>query len=96
MLGGMHIGRTMLFSSVNPEESKHAEGEKRSSSCNKMSIKGVIFIDGKLSLDHSITLGSRSLDILHVAAALEFGCDNLITFDQKQERLAKEAGLQTH
>jgi predicted nucleic acid-binding protein len=58
---------------------------------------GSIFLRAqKLSLDHSITLGSRSLDILHVASALEFGCDTLITFDQKQERLAKEAGLKTH
>lgn len=48
----------------------------------------------KLSANFTKSTGSRCLDIVHVAAALEFGCDTFITFDQKQKKLAAMAGLQ--
>jgi predicted nucleic acid-binding protein len=38
-------------------------------------------------------LGTRTLDTLHVACALELGAKEFWTFDQRQERLAKAAGL---
>jgi predicted nucleic acid-binding protein len=38
-------------------------------------------------------LGARTLDILHVASALELQADTFYTFDQKQERLARAEGL---
>jgi predicted nucleic acid-binding protein len=47
----------------------------------------------KLAVNFTNSLGCRSLDIVHVAAALEFGCDTFITFDQKQKKLAALAGL---
>ncbi len=56
-------------------------------------MKSIFQSAQKLSLDHSHSLGSRSLDVLHVAAALEFGCDAFVTFDQKQEKLARSAGF---
>jgi predicted nucleic acid-binding protein len=40
-------------------------------------------------------LGIRTLDTLHVASALELGATKFWTFDQRQERLAKAAGLST-
>jgi hypothetical protein len=49
---------------------------------------------GMLSAQHSGTVGSRSLDILHVAAALECGCARLASFDERQRRIASLAGLQ--
>jgi len=36
---------------------------------------------------------SRTLDILHVAAALEFRADTIASFDQRQRKLAGGAGL---
>ncbi len=48
----------------------------------------------RLSGLHSETLGTRSLDILHVAAALVLGIPELLTFDRRQQALAKVAGLQ--
>jgi predicted nucleic acid-binding protein len=48
-----------------------------------------------LALSHSATLGTRSLDILQVAAALALKCDSFLTFDQNQARLARAAGLLT-
>jgi predicted nucleic acid-binding protein len=38
-------------------------------------------------------MGTRSLDILHVAFALESKCGHFITCDQRQFGLAKAAGL---
>ena len=47
----------------------------------------------RLSASHSETLGSRSLDLLHVAAALTLGAREFLTFDTRQAALAKAAGL---
>ena len=41
-----------------------------------------------LSAEYTIKTGSRSLDILHVAAALLLKADRFLTFDQRQSRLA--------
>jgi predicted nucleic acid-binding protein len=46
-----------------------------------------------LSKKHSATIGSRSLDILHVASALSINADRFLTFDDRQTRLAELAGL---
>jgi hypothetical protein len=43
---------------------------------------------------HTPTIGSRSLDILHVASALVSGATEFCTFDARQRRLAQLAGLQ--
>ena len=39
------------------------------------------------------TIGVRAVDLLHVATALELGASSLFTFDQKQHRTARAAGL---
>ena len=44
--------------------------------------------------DYSETVGSQSLDILHVATALVWGATTFCTFDIRQARLARLAGLQ--
>ena len=41
-----------------------------------------------LSAKHTIKTGSRSLDILHVAAALLLEANRFLTFDERQSRLA--------
>jgi predicted nucleic acid-binding protein len=46
-----------------------------------------------LSRSHSRTLGTRSLDVLHVASALELGFRAFLTFDARQQNLARAAGL---
>ncbi len=48
----------------------------------------------RLSALHSEALGTRSLDILHVAAALVLGLAEFLTFDRRQHALALAAGLQ--
>jgi hypothetical protein len=49
----------------------------------------------RLSAMHSEKLGTRSLDILHVASAVVLGMANFLTFDHRQGALAKAAGLKT-
>lgn len=47
----------------------------------------------RLSAGFSEKLGTRSLDILHVAMALVLGQDEFLTFDKRQAALAKAAGF---
>lgn len=49
----------------------------------------------ELSLESTADIGCRSLDVLHVACALELGLPNFLTFDLRQRRLARAAGLKT-
>ena len=46
-----------------------------------------------VSRRHTATLGVRSLDILHVAAAFVLGASAFVTHDDRQARLAKAVGL---
>lgn len=46
-----------------------------------------------LSKLHTRVLGSRTLDILQVAMALDLEADVFFTFDKDQAKLAKRAGL---
>jgi predicted nucleic acid-binding protein len=46
-----------------------------------------------LSKTYTRTLGSRTLDILHVAIALELDAEVFFTFDRGQAKLAKRASL---
>jgi predicted nucleic acid-binding protein len=46
-----------------------------------------------LSKKHSAGIGSRSLEILHVASALSISADRFLTLDDRQTRLAALAGL---
>ena len=47
----------------------------------------------RLSAKHSGDTGTRSLDLLHVAAALEAGCTAFASFDERQRKVAALAGL---
>jgi predicted nucleic acid-binding protein len=47
----------------------------------------------ELCAGHSAILGCRTLDIIHVAAALVLGIKVFVPFDVRQGALAKKAGL---
>jgi len=55
----------------------------------------VLRLAGDLSKRHTIKEGCRSFDILHVATALHLNAKEFLTFDEKQSRLARAAGLAT-
>ncbi|MGA7522861.1 MAG: type II toxin-antitoxin system VapC family toxin [Acidobacteriaceae bacterium] len=42
---------------------------------------------------HTARLGTRTLDTLHVACALELKAERFWTFDERQRKLARAAGL---
>jgi len=46
-----------------------------------------------LSRQTTARLGTGTADLLHVAAALEFGCDSLYSYDRHQRTLAREVRL---
>ncbi len=46
-----------------------------------------------LSRTFTPTLGTRALDVLHVACALELKLKHFLTFDERQEKLASACGL---
>ncbi len=46
-----------------------------------------------LAQQHGHSLGVRTLDLLHVACALELSADSFWTFDERQARLAQAVGL---
>ncbi len=47
----------------------------------------------ELSRIHTPKLGTRSLDVLHVACALELRLRYFLTFDERQQKLAAAVGL---
>lgn len=47
----------------------------------------------ELSEKHAATEDQRTIDLLHVALALECGAKTFLTFDTRQRKLAKAAGL---
>jgi hypothetical protein len=49
----------------------------------------------ELSEDHTSSLGVRSLDLLHVAAAVTLGAKTFITCDERQLMPARAAGLRS-
>ncbi len=48
---------------------------------------------GELSRQHTPALGTRSLDVLHVASALELDLRRFVSFDERQQKLARAVGL---
>lgn len=47
----------------------------------------------ELSEKHAAKEGQRTIDLLHVALALEYGAKTFLSFDARQRKLAKAAGL---
>lgn len=47
----------------------------------------------ELSRAHTPKLGTRSLDVLHVACAVELRLRHFLTFDERQRKLAGASGL---
>jgi predicted nucleic acid-binding protein len=57
------------------------------------SMPDVLVEAERLSALHSESLGTRTLDILHVAAALVLGATEMLTLDERQAALARAVRL---
>jgi predicted nucleic acid-binding protein len=53
----------------------------------------VLEVAEEIGAAHSATLGARSLDLLHISAAVSVGADLFLTFDRRQHAAARAAGL---
>ena len=49
----------------------------------------------ELSTQHTAVLGTRTLDVLHVATAVTLEAKRFVSYDDRQAALAKAAGLRT-
>ncbi|MGD0225706.1 MAG: type II toxin-antitoxin system VapC family toxin [Terriglobia bacterium] len=59
-----------------------------------MPLSSAVFDRAKrLAEKHTVRLGTRTLDVLHVASALVLKADTFYTFDVNQGKLAKAEGL---
>jgi hypothetical protein len=47
----------------------------------------------RLSREHTPALGTRTLDVLHLASALVLGSRRFVTYDERQAVLARAVGL---
>jgi predicted nucleic acid-binding protein len=47
----------------------------------------------EIALRATANLGTRAIDVLHVAAAVEIGADTFYSFDERQRRLARAQRL---
>jgi predicted nucleic acid-binding protein len=59
----------------------------------RVSWTGVFQLADDLSDKHSGKEGQRTIDLLHVALALECGAKTFLSFDRRQRSLAKAANL---
>ncbi|MEY2880725.1 MAG: hypothetical protein RLZZ15_3105 [Verrucomicrobiota bacterium] len=50
----------------------------------------------RLVAGHTAQLGTRTLDVLHVASALALGATDFVSFDPRQAALAQAVGLTWH
>ena len=57
--------------------------------------ESVLMIAEHLSAKHTTLTGNRTLDILHLATAVHLGATDFLTFDARQKKLARAAGLNT-
>jgi predicted nucleic acid-binding protein len=59
-------------------------------------LPDAIYLDSKrLASAWTAKLGTRTLDIIHVASALALKADLFYTFDERQAKLARAVGLRT-
>ena len=59
----------------------------------RFEMESVYSASEQLAQQHSSLLGTRSMDIVHVAIALEIGATIFISFDHRQQDLANACGL---
>ena len=85
-----HLNRDALAECVRDFSTDFAEGRLRQAD---ILWRAALDKASALSQKYTPDLGTRSLDVLHVACALELNLRRFLTFDTRQQELAKRAGL---
>lgn len=89
------IGRGTLPASALSIFEQHYEADRRSHRLRETAIDlaGVFRRADQLTRTHTQRLLCRTLDVLHVATALELGCLRFVSADDRQLALAQASGL---
>jgi predicted nucleic acid-binding protein len=91
-----HVFRRMISAQDAQKTLKNFDIDSASGSWVKLSFPEAAFATCvALAQRHVPTLGSRTLDSLHVACALELKAQKFWTFDERQARLAEAVGIDT-
>ncbi len=73
---------------------RNLEKDLQSGVIKPMAMPENVFIRARLlSTKFTPQLGTRTLDILHIAAALEYGATSFFSFDTRQRAMAHAVGL---
>lgn len=94
---GQHVFRKLLSLMEASAIEKQLDRDKAAGVWVPTGIaEGAFHVSAELGRRYGPKLGVRTLDSLHVACALELQADRFWTFDDRQRRLAKAVGLNTH
>ena len=92
------IAQQIFLQKMSPAEAqqtyRHLEKDRVAGLWAKVEMPDSVFnVCADLARRHGPRLGARTLDSLHVAAALQLKAEWLWTFDERQAKLAKAEGL---
>ena len=91
---GLRVFREEVSAAQAQKSVRDFEKDLRDGSLQLRDLSDPIFERARqLSRQTTAKLGTRTADLLHVAAALELGVDYLYSFDQQQRKLAKAVHL---
>ena len=91
---GLRVFRKEISAAQAHESISDFEKDLRDGSLQLRELSDPIFERARrLSQQTTAKLGTRTADLLHVAAALELGADHLYSFDRQQRKLAQSVRL---
>jgi len=91
---GLRLFRKEVTAAQANSSSKDFESDLRDGVFQLRALTDPVFERAlRLSRQTTPRLGTRSADVLHVAAALELGVDYLYSFDERQRKLARAVRL---
>jgi predicted nucleic acid-binding protein len=91
-----HVFRGQLLRTDADRVECEFEADLKSGPWTQVAMPENVFeVCADLARRHGPRLGIRTLDSLHVAAALQLKAEQFWTFDERQRKLAKAVGLKT-
>jgi predicted nucleic acid-binding protein len=84
------ISTTIHAAALNAVQDDLAQGRNRLAD---IAWRTVLNTAAQISRLYTPTTGCRTLDVIHVASALELDLKRFVTYDQRQQLLAKAVGL---
>jgi predicted nucleic acid-binding protein len=91
------VGRAVLSAAERTALMAHLEEDRQEGRLVQTSVEwdAVFAKAGELSIAHTRKRLTRSLDLLHLASAVELGCRTFVSGDQRQLKVARALRLRT-